>query len=436
MKKPKVKWTFYLLVVLLVTLSCRAENSTIRTNTASKFLNNLDNGVFFKKKDSISNKKVLIFLDIKRLELAKEAIKAKKKVYLKAYKQVINLANEELEKEVDPVTNKKVIPASGNKHDYHTLSPYHWPDPSKKDGLPWIYKDGEFNPVNFGSDTDWERLKKMFSSLNNLNLAYYFSEEEKYLLKAKEIVRVWFIDEATKVNPNVNYGQAIPGKVSGTNFAIIDWSRIGNVVTTIQLLEETPFWSAEENSLMQYWFKDYYKWLKESKFGVVEDTRKNNHATNYDYQLIGLMLYLNKIEEAKEKIASVKSRRINTQIAPDGSQPYELERTKSVNYSVNNLWAFIRIVDLAKRFSNIDLWNYKSTGGSSVKNAINFMVPYVLEETNWQWKQIERSAKKQLFKMALPLLLKTELIVDEQILSIEVKVHNTFTPEEILIYAP
>ncbi len=436
MKKPKVKWTFYLLVVLLVTLSCRAENSTIRTNTASKFLNNLDNGVFLKKKDSISNKKVLIFLDIKRLELAKEAIKAKKKVYLKAYKQVINLANEELEKEVDPVTNKKVIPASGNKHDYHTLSPYHWPDPSKKDGLPWIYKDGEFNPVNFGSDTDWERLKKMFSSLNNLNLAYYFSEEEKYLLKAKEIVRVWFIDEATKVNPNVNYGQAIPGKVSGTNFAIIDWSRIGNVVTTIQLLEETPFWSAEENSLMQYWFKDYYKWLKESKFGVVEDTRKNNHATNYDYQLIGLMLYLNKIEEAKEKIASVKSRRINTQIAPDGSQPYELERTKSVNYSVNNLWAFIRIVDLAKRFSNIDLWNYKSTGGSSVKNAINFMVPYVLEETNWQWKQIERSAKKQLFKMALPLLLKTELIVDEQILSIEVKVHNTFTPEQILIYAP
>src|ERR1043165_5954863 len=44
------------------------------------------------------------------------------------------------------VTTKGVTPPSGDKHDYMSQAPYFWPDPTKKDGLPYIRRDGERNP--------------------------------------------------------------------------------------------------------------------------------------------------------------------------------------------------------------------------------------------------------------------------------------------------
>ncbi|WP_052670954.1 alginate lyase family protein [Draconibacterium sediminis] len=379
----------------------------------------------------------LIYLNVERLELARQKIGVGDSLYTKAYESIIVLANNELKKKIDPVTNKTVLPASGDIHDYYTLGSYYWPDSSKEDGLPWIYKDGEFNPINQGPETDWTRLKELFSSLNTLNLAYYFSGDEKYILKARKIVRVWFIDENTKVNPNVDYGKAIPGKVSGTNFAIIDWTDLGKVITTIQLLEKSNLWSANDSIVMEKWLNDYYKWLTESEFGILESTRSNNHATNYDYQLIGLMIYLGKLEEAEAKLEEVKLTRIATQIDQDGGQPHELARTKSVNYTVNNLWALARIADLGRRFTRVDLWDYQSENGASIKKAFDFVIPYFKGEANWKWKQITGGgAKKQLVNLALPMVSKSELMLEEKILPDGLNGYDKFKPYDVLIYAP
>ncbi len=379
----------------------------------------------------------LIYLNGERLELAKQQIKAQNPFYVEAYDKLITLAMRELEREIDPVTHKTILPASGDIHDYHTLGSYYWPDTRKEDGLPWIYKDGEFNPINRGPETDWTRLREMFTSLHTLNLAYYFSGEEVYLHKAHHIVRVWFIEEKTKVNPNVNYGKAIPGKVSGTNFAIIDWTDIGKVITTIQLLDEGGMWSARDKSIMNKWLEDYYTWLTESEFGIRESTRTNNHGTNYDYQLIGLMIYLGKLSEAEVKLEEVKETRIASQINPDGSQPRELARTKSVNYTVNNLWALARMADLAYRFTEIDLWHYQSEDGVSLKKAFEFVIPFLTGKKTWEWKQITGGgADSQLVNMALPMLHRSELMLGVNILPIGFLGHEKFTPQEILMYAP
>src|SRR5262245_17435085 len=42
------------------------------------------------------------------------------------------------------VTQKSaLLPPTNDKHDYFSLSPYWWPDPSKPDGLPYIRRDGD-----------------------------------------------------------------------------------------------------------------------------------------------------------------------------------------------------------------------------------------------------------------------------------------------------
>lgn len=388
----------------------------------------------------VSNHKVenqLIYLNEERLKLSLEQIKQEEPLYVNAYQDLIKLANKELKKKVDPVTNKTMIPASGDIHDYHTLGSYYWPDPSKKDGLPWIYKDGEFNPINKGPATDFNRRKDMLASLNILNMAYYFSQDEKYLNKAREIVRVWFINNETKMNPNIDYGKAIPGQASGTNFAVIDWTDIGKVITTVQLLERAGLWPEHDNTVMTKWFNDYYTWLTTSEFGILESTRTNNHGTNYDYQAIGLMIYLGKIDAAEAKIETVKTARIAAQIEPDGSQPLELARTKSVNYTVNNLWALARIADISRRNTRVDLWSYQSANGVNLKTGYDFVTPYILGEKTWRWKQIiGGGAKPQLKKLALPMFSRTELMLGVDILPQNINGYGKFNSLDILTFAP
>ncbi|MBD1388686.1 alginate lyase family protein [Neiella sp. HB171785] len=379
----------------------------------------------------------LVYLNEQRLKLAKQALAAKDKRYTAAYNKLIALANKELNKPIDPVTNKTMLPASGDIHDYYTLGSYYWPDPSKPDGLPWVYKDGQFNPISKGPETDWNRRLKMLKSLNTLNLAYYFSADQQYLDKAKRIVKAWFVDPQTRMNPNINHGKAIPGKADGTNFAIIDWTDIGQVITTVQLLESNNQWSKADKAVMDKWLDDYYTWLTTSEFGIQESTRHNNHGTNYDYQAIGLMIYLGKLEQAKAKIEATKETRIAAQIAADGSQPLELARTKSVNYTVNNLWALARIADLSRRHTNIDLWSHTSKDGVSLKTGYDFVVPYLTGENKWQWQQITGGgADAQLVKLALPMFSKSELLLGETVLPEGLNGYDKFSPQDILTYAP
>lgn len=379
----------------------------------------------------------LIYLNESRLTLAKQAIEDNNPVFVKAYKSLLMKAKKELKRKIDPVTNKTQMPASGDIHDYHTLGAYYWPDPSKEDGLPWIYKDGEFNPINKSPATDFMRRKVMLGSIGILNLAYYHSGDLKYLHKAKETVHAWFVNPKTKMNPNLDYAKAIPGKVSGTNFGVISWTDIGKVITTLQLLERNALWDSKDKAVMDKWLADYYSWLTTSEFGIREGTRTNNHGTNYDYQLIGLMLYLGKTADAEARIEKTKTLRIEAQIEPDGSQPLELKRTKSVNYTVNNLWAMARIADLSRRHTSIDLWSYTSKDGVSLKTGYDFVVPYFANPEKWQWRQITgKGAVAQLKNLALPSFSRTELLLGEKILPAGVNGYAKFKPEDILTYAP
>lgn len=226
---------FYLYCLLC--LNAFAKNRELLTENKSE--NNL-------KVEQNADKTKLIYLSEERLDKAKALIKKNDPLFTEAYKKLIVEANKELAKTPDPVTNKSQTPPSGDKHDFLSIAPYRWPNPATADGFPWILKDGEVNPMYNGNDTDASRLVEMYASIDNLTMAYYFSDDKKYAIKAKEILRVWFIDTKTKVNPNINYGQAIPGEVDGRRAGMITWGKISTVVTSIQVLGAKKVLSIDE----------------------------------------------------------------------------------------------------------------------------------------------------------------------------------------------
>ena len=140
----------------------------------------------------------------------------------RAYNSLVKSANKSLRMPVESVTEKGLNPPSKDKHDYLSISRYWWPDETKTDGLPWIRKDGKTNPATQSDQVDRGRLGRMVFSVRDLALAYYFTNEEKYAKKAASFLETWYNNEATMMNPHLEYAQRVPGKNQGRRAGILD----------------------------------------------------------------------------------------------------------------------------------------------------------------------------------------------------------------------
>lgn len=322
-------------------------------------------------------------LENKKILLEKGGIKA-----VDNYNKLIKEADTILEVSFFSVVNKTGVPPSGNKHDYMSIGPYWWPNPNSENGLPYIRKDGEINPETRNNFTDYVEKNNFISAVKTLTKAYYYSDDKKYADKGKQLIKAWFLEDATKMNPNVNFGQYVPGKSKGRCFGIIEFDGITEVIKFLELAKDRNMLDKEIEKGMFNWFSEYSNWLKNSKLGKEQSTRKNNHGTHYDVQLLSILIYLNRIEEVKSHLSTVTKARIFSQIKPDGRQPLELARTKSFSYLVMNLHGFLELAVIGKKVG-INLWDISSKDGSSIKKGYQYMLPYITDKKEWKYKQIK-----------------------------------------------
>ena len=341
-------------------------------------------GVLFAQK---SHKKSYL-IEYEALENQKLLIKDGDKDAVKNYNQLIQKADSLFTLGSFSVVHKTGVPPSKSKHDYMSIGPYWWPNPETADGLPYIRKDGEKNSETRNNFTDYVEKDNFLVAIKTLTKAYYFSDQKKYADKGLELINAWFLEDATKMNPNLNYGQYIPGISEGRCFGIIEFGGITEVIKFLELAKDRNLLAKKTEKGMFNWFTAYSTWLQNSKLGKEEATRKNNHATHYDLQLLNILIYLNKTAQVKEYLSTITKARIFSQIEPDGSQPLELARTKSFSYSVMNLHAFLELAILGKKV-DVNLWDEESKDGRSIKKGYQYMLPYVAKEKEWEFQQIK-----------------------------------------------
>ncbi len=284
------------------------------------------------------------------------------------------------------VMDKPVLPPSGDKHDYMSRATYFWPDPSKPDGLPYIRHDGQTNPEN-RKITDHEEFGRMCEASRALALAWYFTGNADYANCAALLLRTWFLDPATKMNPNLEFAQAIMGVNTGRGIGIIDTRPLIDAVDAVGLLTGSAAWTAADDKGLHDWFTQYLHWMRTSKNGMAEDAAKNNHGNWYDVQVTSMELFLGDRAQAIDTLESVKTHRITVQIEPDGREPLELARTKAWGYSNMSLDALCQLATFGDEVG-VDLWNFKTTDGRSIRAAIDFLVPYAAGEKKWDYQEI------------------------------------------------
>jgi len=285
------------------------------------------------------------------------------------------------------VTENQLTPPSGDKHDYMSLAPYWWPNPATPNHLPYVRRDGERNP-EASAVKDHASFGRMVANVHALAFGYFFTRNEAYAVRAARQLQVWFLDPATRMNPNLQYAQAVRGVNEGRGTGILDAQGLADVVDALALLDGSKGWTASDDAAMHAWFERYFTWLTTSANGKDEEAAKNNHGSWYDMQAVAIALYLGNTGFARDVAEAARTRRIAAQIRPDGQQPLEEARTRSFHYSIYNLEALMRLATEAQAV-HVDLWNYRAPDGGSIRAALDYLLPFGEGRMKWQHQELD-----------------------------------------------
>jgi hypothetical protein len=325
-------------------------------------------------------------LDPSRLAAAKAAIARQDPYVASAWPALKADADKALTVTRFSVLDKAATPPSGDKHDYMSQAPYFWPNPDTPNGLPYIRKDGERNP-EINRITDHRAIDGLVANTQTLGLAFYFSGDERYAEKAAGFLRAFFVEPATRMNPNLEYAQFIPGLNTGRGIGLIETRGFARVADAIGLIEGSRAWTSADDRAVKAWYAAFLTWMQESRNGKDEAAAKNNHGTYYDLQVASYALFLDRPALAKGVLEQAKQKRIAAQIEPDGRMPLELARTNAWSYSTGNLDGLTELATLGDR-AGVDLWHFQTADGRSIRKAILYLAPFAFGDKKWDAQQI------------------------------------------------
>lgn len=296
--------------------------------------------------------------------------------------RILKAANRYLHERPITLTAYSSPRSAGGKHDYFSEGDYWWPDPKDPDG-PYIQRDGMSNPDNFNQ----HRLALIRLSLQvpALAAAWKITADKRYAQHAAEHLRAWFLDPATLMNPNLQYAQAIHGRTTGRGIGIIDTLHLVEVVRAIQAMENSGALSTAEWDGVHRWFTDYLKWMTTSKNGQDERNAKNNHGTSWVAQAAEFARFTGYREITEFCRDRFKTVLVPNQIAPDGSFPQELRRTKPYGYCIFNLDVMAMVCQILSTPED-NLFRFDVPDGRGYAKAIAFMFPFLKDKNSWPYR--------------------------------------------------
>lgn len=286
--------------------------------------------------------------------------------------------------EMPPVAvTDKATSRSGNRHNFEALSIYFWPDPDNPDG-PYIVRDGQPNPEY--KEYDLPRLEELVKRTGALSRAYYATGDEKYYDAFCRQIDAWFLSRKTRMVPNFEYNQFIPGRNGGKGCGagVIDAYNLVNVIEAIRLVDSKKSLGRSRTKKLKKWFRTFASWMQTSDIGQQEARATNNHGAAYDITLFVLCQYTGNEEVCNTIVENFAERRINPQIMEDGSQPEELKRTKAFNYSVYNLQHLVDFCIILRNLGN----DYINGEGHRIRRAVEFLDQFVGHRENFPYQEI------------------------------------------------
>jgi hypothetical protein len=297
--------------------------------------------------------------------------------------RILKAAEAALKIEPITITRFRAPLSEGGPNDFYSNGDYWWPNPNTPNHLPYIQRDGESNPDNFSAHR--RCVMQLRDVAAALGAAYQITHDDRYAAKAAELLRVFFLDPKTRMNPSLKYAQAIPGVTPGRGIGIIDTLHLAEVPLAIRAMKDSKAFPPDVLSGVSVWFSEYVDWMTSGKNGRDEARTRNNHAVAYWLQVACFSRLTGNETKMAEARRQFKENFLARQMAVDGSFPAELRRTKPYGYSIFQLDNLAALAQVASTPEN-DLWNFELPDGRNIRKAMDFLYPYLADKSKWPHK--------------------------------------------------
>jgi hypothetical protein len=228
-------------------------------------------------------------------------------------------------------------------------------------------------------------MVRMSRQVATLTAAYRITNDDKYARHAIKNLQAWFVDEPTRMNPNLQYAQAIKGISTGRGIGVIDTLHLVEPARAAKVLADAGVLKGDDLAAIQKWFRDYAEWMTTSKNGLDEMKAENNHGTCWVLQVAAFASFTGD----EEKLAMCRKRYkevlLPNQMATDGSFPRELKRTKPYGYSLFNADAMAAACWILSTPSD-DLWKFETPDGKSMCKGVAWIAPFIADKSKWPYK--------------------------------------------------
>jgi len=299
------------------------------------------------------------------------------------HERILKAANQAMLIEPIAITKFRAKLSEGGPNDFYSNGDYWWPNPQTTNGLPYVKRDGESNPDNFNHHR--ECVWRLRDAVAALGAAYKITGDDRYVKKAVELLSMFFLDPATRMNPNLQYAQAIPGVSTGRGIGIIDTLHLIEISKAIEAMENSPAFPPEVLAGLKQWFADYVHWMTTSKNGHDEANATNNHAVAFWLQVAVFSQFTGDEAQLSECRRRFREFFVAKQMAADGSFPRELARTKPYGYSIfqlDNMTTLCQVLSTPQD----DLWKFQLPDGRGIRKAVAYLYPYLADKSKWPLK--------------------------------------------------
>lgn len=194
-------------------------------------------------------------------------------------------------------------------------------------------------------------------------MAFVITRSGGYVDSLVKSIQTFYIDDATRMNPHMEYGQVRrgPGKEGqqGSFAGILDGRGHIKTVNAILLVKalHPKAWTNDVNKAVNQWMAEYTDWMTKSGLGKKALTRPkcvhslrrryssnlscSNHGTFFAAQLAATKLVIGDKDGARDVINHFFDNEFQDQIARSGEQPFEAVRTRPFHYRCFNLEGLI-----------------------------------------------------------------------------------------------
>lgn len=295
--------------------------------------------------------------------------------------EVLKRAEKDLNESPVTVTAFRCDRSAGGIHDFYSEGDYWWPDPLNPDG-PYVQRDGQTNPENFVAHR--HAMIRFSMLVGNFTSAYLLTKDKKYIDAALTHIHAWFINDETKMNPNLLYAQAIKGITTGRGIGIIDTIHLIEIVQSLLQMEKYGLLSEEDLEGTKLWVSEYLSWLTTHPYGKTEMNAQNNHGTCWVMQSSIFAKYTGNKDILQLCSDRYKNILLPDQMDIDGSFPRELRRTKPYGYSLFNLDAMATLCHILSTEED-NLWTYTTMDGKNMQKGFDFLLPFVKDKSSWDY---------------------------------------------------